>query len=385
MTEKLYEKDSYIREFTARVMVCRPGKDCYEVILDRTAFFPEGGGQNADRGSLTELPVLDVQIRDGELIHEVSAPLPQGSSVTGRLNWEMRFSNMQQHSGEHIFSGLTNRYYGYNNVGFHLGSQMVTMDFDGILAREDIDRLEWETNQVISENQKITAIFPTAEELGGWQYRSKIEIEGQVRLVQIKDYDVCACCAPHVARTGEIGLFKVINFEKYKAGTRVYMLCGFRALADYRVRQTNTEEISVLLSVKPELAAAGVKRLQDENTRLRGELFSLQEELIVNEAAQIPPDTQNIYLFKAPMDAAVMRKLVNLCLEKVSEFAGVFSGDETLGYHFIIGSRTKDARLLVNALKEKFGARGGGSAQMVQGSVAATSAELEGLLEQEAR
>lgn len=412
MTDRLYENDGYVKVFEARVVACLEaseglwtegnsadgmagasstvtevsgagkGRRLFWIVLDRTAFFPEGGGQNADRGWLNDREVLDVQVKDGVVYHKTAFWLEPGQQVTGVIDWELRFSNMQQHSGEHIFSGLVHRYYGYNNVGFHLGSQVVTMDFDGVLDARDIDRVEWAVNGAIAENVPVTVSYPDAEALKNIEYRSKKEIDGQVRLVTVEGYDVCACCAPHVARTGEIGGLKVVDFQKYKGGTRVSMLCGFRMLEDYRMKQSMVGEISRLLSAPAAKVDEAVKRQLDENGRLRQEIYGLREQLMEKDIEGIPEGTGHVWFFKEALDAAMMRKMVNETLRRVSGFCGVFCGNEDQGYKFIIGTRGGDARKLAKELREALGARGGGSAEMIQGFVNVPRQRIEAVLPQ---
>lgn len=391
MTRRLYENDSYITEFTATVLSCtaaeileetNAGGDAayYWVALDQTAFFPEGGGQNPDTGWLDGHPVVDVQIKGDTVWHKTTLMAEPGQIVAGCIDWEKRFSNMQQHSGEHIFSGLVHRHFGYNNVGFHLGSSVVTMDFSGPLTATDIDRIEWEVNDAIIKNVPITVAYPDKEALATMEYRSKIDIEGQVRLVTVEGYDVCACCAPHVARTGEIGGLKVVDFQKYKGGTRVSILCGFRMLRDYRQKQALVTEISRLLSAPVEKVDAAVRRQLDENARLRQVIYEMQEQMILKDIEAIEPGRENVWFFKEEMDAAAMRRTMNRALEKVSGYCGVFCGSDDDGYKYIIGSKSRDARELADVLKSAVGARGGGSAQMIQGFAGVSRDKLEAVL-----
>ena len=233
MTEKLFYQDSHRSTFTAIVQEVRPSGNGYEIILDRTAFFPEGGGQSSDTGSLGGVSVSDVQEIDGKIIHYTDGPLVEGTEVEGCIDWTERFSKMQQHTGEHIVSGLIHKIYGYHNVGFHLGTDSVTLDFNGVVPKEKLHEIEQLANEAVAKNLPVQVLYPTDEELSKISYRSKIEIEGQVRIVVIDGYDVCACCAPHVKQTGEIGLIKLVGMQNYKGGVRISMLCGFRALEDY--------------------------------------------------------------------------------------------------------------------------------------------------------
>ena len=236
MTEKLFYEDSHMITFSAVVQACEKVGDYYEAVLDRTAFFPEGGGQLADTGVLDGVPVLDAQERESLIYHLLEKPLEVGKTVEGKIDWEERFSKMQQHSGEHIVSGIVHALYGYDNVGFHMGADAITIDFNGPLTKEQLQDIEYRANQAVAWNLEVQVHYPTKEELANIKYRSKIEIEGQVRLVTVPGHDACACCAPHVKRTGEIGIIKLIGLQNYKGGVRVSMLCGFRALADYEAK-----------------------------------------------------------------------------------------------------------------------------------------------------
>lgn len=238
MTKKLYDLDAYATEFDATVISCEKAEEngaaVYYVVLDQTLFFPEEGGQSPDKGTLGECNVMDVQIKGDVITHTLDAPLKPGAAVHGILNWSHRFYNMQQHSGEHIFSGIVHKKFGYDNVGFHLSDAIVTMDFNGILTEQDAAEVEYEVNEVIVKNLPVQVTFPSREELAVLDYRSKIEIEGQVRIVTIPGVDVCACCAPHVRQTGEIGMLKVMSVQNHRGGVRISMLCGFRALEAFR-------------------------------------------------------------------------------------------------------------------------------------------------------
>ena len=260
MTTKLYEEDSHLREFSARVLDCRKEGDGWAVILDRTAFFPEGGGQEGDRGELENVRVLDTRIRDGEILHLTDGPLEPGSTAVGRLDWDLRFRRMQDHSGEHIVSGLVYQKYGYNNVGFHLGDGEVTLDFSGELTGPQLEEIELLANRAVTANLPVQTWYPDEEELAATEYRSKLDLTENVRLVRIPGIDTCACCAPHVKRTGEIGLIKILDFMRHRGGVRVHILCGMDALADYGARYRVTREISALLSAKQLETPGAVRR-----------------------------------------------------------------------------------------------------------------------------
>lgn len=285
-TTRLFDQDAYLGEFEATVerSVCEGGM--YRVLLDQTAFFPEGGGQPADEGTLDGIFVTDVQEIDGEIWHTVEAPLEPGKTVVGKLDFEKRFSNMQNHCGEHIVSGIVHRIYGFNNVGFHMGSDVITVDFDGVLTEEQLYDVEQEANE--ARASKCSGYDQLSVKGRAWKpldYRSKKEIEGQVRIVTIEGYDSCACCGTHVAKTGEIRLIKILSAQKYKGGVRVTMLSGEKAYADYCLKHINTLGIARLLSVKPEEAGDAVVRLKQKNIEMKKEIKQLKKELYALQGA----------------------------------------------------------------------------------------------------
>lgn len=379
MTEKLFYKDSYTKEFQARVLSCTECKENYQAVLTRTAFFPEGGGQSADTGFFytedgREIPVTDVQEKDGIVFHYITSPVKEGEEIKGKLDFEERFSKMQQHTGEHIISGLVNRHFGYHNVGFHLGTEEVTMDYDGILTQEELEQIEMEANQAVAENIPVVVLYPSEEELKNITYRSKIEIEGQVRIVQIPGYDSCACCAPHVKETGSIGLVKIVGAIHYKGGMRVSMLCGFRALSDYRMKERNVVKISNLLSAKQEDTAHAVERLGQEVNRQKEKIKNLQQryvELCLEEAGnQTKTDPEkNILLFVEELDAGARRNFVNAAMDMTEGYAGVFVGNDEEGYQYVLGSRSRDIQDAGKKLNARFQGKGGGRPPMIQGSL----------------
>ena len=265
-TEKLFYNNSHQKSFEATVLSCQKKENYYEIVLDQTAFFPEGGGQYADTGYLGDAKVLDVQEQEGQILHRTDQELPVGEKVTGQLDWELRFMKMQQHTGEHIVSGIVHERYGYENVGFHLGNEDCTMDFNGEIPVEDLQEIEFRANQAVWENLKIQILYPSKEEEKEMTYRSKIEITGQVRVVIVPGYDACACCAPHVDFTGEIGLIKLVGMQRYKGGVRVTMLCGGRAMADYALKQKQAKEISAMLCAKENELTDAVAHLQKDLT-----------------------------------------------------------------------------------------------------------------------
>lgn len=382
-TIRLYDADAYQTEFEATVLACekvekKDGRG-YQVWLDQTLFFPEEGGQSPDMGTIDGVEVLDVQIKNEVITHILAAPLTVGATVKGVVDWKHRFYNMQQHSGEHIFSGIVHNRFGYDNVGFHLSDSIVTMDFNGVITPEEITEIEEKVNQAIIENIPVEVSYPSKEELKELDYRSKIEIEGQVRIVTIPGYDVCACCAPHVRRTGEIGSLKVMNVQSYKGGVRVSILCGFRALDAFRQKADIITELMAEFSTSQEAIIDNVKKLKGANQTMKNQLAAAKQELMEYKVSAIPEDSENVILFEADLETPVVRGVVNGLVEKFAGISAVFVGNDENGYQFIVGSKNKDCRQIASALREKLSARGGGSDKMIQGSVAATQLQIEEL------
>lgn len=381
---KLFYEDINITDFTATVLSCEPTTDGkqYRVLLDATAFFPEEGGQSADKGTLNNLCVLDVQIKNDLIYHYLPEPLPVGSTVTGCVDWEQRFDFMQQHSGEHIISGLVHDRFGYNNVGFHLSVNEVTLDFDGELTPEQLSEIELKANEIIYQNLPVEISYPSKEELAALSYRSKIEIEGQVRIVTIPGVDVCACCAPHVDRTGAIGMIKITNCQSHRGGVRLNILCGKRALEDYNKKQDSVTAVSVALSAKQDSIAEAVLRLKEEILRQKERNNLLQAQYLDLCISTLPAPTQseNAILFVDTMDTIAIRNTVNALVERYIGFCGVFSGNEENGYQFIVGSKNKDCKALAQTFREELEAKCGGNTPMIQGSVIAARENIEACL-----
>ena len=395
---EIYYESAYIKEFDAAVISCKERKDGkYDVILDRTAFFPEQGGQSSDIGTIVdengaEHNVNHVSIKNeyradscenleeninefmAVIRHVVDTPLTEGENVHGVIDWAHRFSNMQQHTGEHIFSGIVASEYGYDNVGFHLSDTEVTMDYNGLLTSENIRDIELKVNRAIWENVPVICEFPDKQTLKSLNYRSKKELSGDVRIVTVKGYDVCACCAPHVEHTGEIGILKVTGLQNYKGGVRVNILCGKRALEYIISQQLIVDELSRQFTTSFDNIIPSVKKLTSENADLKGELSATKEKLIEYELKEIPSDKENVILVKdESTDGNSMRKIVNLLSQSHAGFCGVFAGTDEKGYKFVFssGQKKKDLNEVIKVLREDFGAKGGGNAQMIQGSLSA--------------
>lgn len=391
--KKLFYEDAHMTTFSAIVTECLydEKKNVYKIVLDQTAFFPEEGGQVADKGTLTfvdeeknvhTFPLLDAHIKEDIIYHYVEKEIPIGTVVTGEVDWEQRFDFMQQHTGEHIISGLVNRYFGFDNVGFHLGLQEVTLDFNGILSLEQLRKIEQKANEAIWKNLPIEISYPIAEALQSLVYRSKLDITENVRIVTIPGYDVCACCAPHVDTTGQIGIIKITNVQSHRGGVRVNILCGKRALNDYTVKQDNAATISASLSVKQDLISNGVERLKEENFKQKEMINTLQANILNQLATALPAPAESSHavLFVEPMDDIAIRNLINELVPKYSGYVGVFWGNDTDGYRYIVGSSTLDCRDLAATLREKFNAKGGGKAPMIQGTILATKEQIKTII-----
>ncbi|MBQ9152154.1 MAG: hypothetical protein IJX72_07875 [Clostridia bacterium] len=396
-TIRLFDENSHLYTFTATVLSVTPGKapETLDVVLDATAFFPEGGGQYADPGTLAGCPVTDVQEHGGVITHIVSIsclnggshPFAVGATVKGEVDTATRLARMQNHTGEHIISGIVHRLYGYKNVGFHLGDRRdspdVTLDFDGVLTREQLDTIEDEANAIIAACLPVKAYYPVPEELATLAYRAKLDLTEGVRIVQIgSDSDVkdrCACCAPHVDNTGEIGLIKLLDFIHYKGGVRIHMLAGSWALRDYRRRYAAVASMAAAMSVKQEDVTVGFERLQAEIEDKKRTIATLRGKLEEHTIAAITPTEGSLCLFDEGLEALEMRRLLGRAVEKCGRFCGVFTGNDTDGYRYVIGrgDPALDLKKYIKDINAALSARGGGSSEMLQGSCTATRAVIE--------
>jgi len=364
MTIRLYNQDSALLEFTATVMSCEEKKGQYLVTLDRTAFFPEGGGQGADHGVLGGVNVIDCHEHGGEVEHTTDSPLEVGAVVEGHVDAVRRLDMMQQHSGEHIFSGLVCQLFGYDNVGFHIGSEAVTMDFNGPLTEADVRRVEQLANEIVWKNVPVNTLLPNKEELEAMHYRSKKALEGTVRIVNIPGADTCACCGTHVKQTGAVGQIKVMGWQKYKSGVRVSILCGRRALAEESLLLEQAKNASVALSCKTQELAAAVERVIAERDQLRYHNEQLGLRIFDMLAAQEEAHDVRVVLCDALPASAVRKAAGKLCAG--ARFALVLVPRED-GYSFAMSSETEDVRPATKALCQRFGGKGGGPKDMTQG------------------
>lgn len=380
MTEKLYYTDSHIHEFSARVLSCEKAKKGFAVVLDKTAFFPEGGGQPADTGIIGPAAVRDVQEQNGEIFHYTDQALTPGEEYACALDWEQRLCRMQNHSGEHIVSGITHKLYGFDNVGFHMGAECMTIDFSGELSWEQLTEIETLANQAVRDDLPVKTCFPGPEALSQMEYRSKLELTRDVRIVEIPGTDRCACCAPHVKRTGEIGLIKLLSAERHRGGVRIELVCGMDALRECRLMQENVTAVSGLLSAKRARSAAAVERVLAEQASLKERVAELSMALARLKAERFGYTEGNICVFDKVLDEVALRELVNLLMEKCGGMAGAFSGSDETGYMYIIGSKNIDLRSHSREINAAINGKGGGTAEMIRGRASTTAENIQKIM-----
>ena len=379
-TRKLYYEDVYQKEFTAEVLECRETAQGYEIVLNQTAFYPEGGGQPCDLGTINGISVVDVQEKRSEIVHYTEKPLETGSKVTGKIDWARRFDLMQQHSGEHMVSGVIHAKYGYDNVGFHMGSDVITVDLNGMLDEAQLAEIEREVNEKVWEDKEVVITYPTEEELKTLDYRSKKELTGKVRIVDFPGADVCACCGTHVTHTGEIGMVKLLSVVKFRDGIRMEMICGKRVLNYLNMVNEQNHQISMKLSAKMDRTADAVQRLQDENFRLKGQVARMEEDMFQAEAKKWE-GAGSVLIFKEGLEADSVRKLADAVMNTCQGCCAVFSRNEDGSYKYAMGEIDGDLRQYTKELNAALNGRGGGKPFFVQGSVQATEKEIRGFFE----
>ena len=388
-THKYYEADAYRREADAVILAAEPdGRGGGKLALDGTVFYPEGGGQPADHGTLTlpdgaQLTVTDVHEQGGVIWHRVDA-LPDtaapGTAVTGRIDWAWRFDKMQQHTGEHILSGILHQMFGAENVGFHIGSDAVRMDTSVPISAEGLREAELAANRIVWQNVPVLITYPTREELARMTYRSKKEIEGQVRIVTIPGADVCACCGTHTAATGAVGQIKILAAENYKGGVRLSIVCGERALLAAQAMRQRQADIGALLSAKPSETAHAVHRVYDEYTALKFAHFGLCSELFDALAAQVAPGADAIRIVPG-LDPDGLHRLAARLSEATTGLCAALTANEK-GTGYCLAQAGGDVRALTKALNTALNGRGGGKPGICQGSCAAAPEQVETFLKE---
>lgn len=378
MTEKLYYLDAYVREFTAEILSVTAIDDGYDIILDRTAFFPEEGGQSSDTGFISSANVIKVYEKDG-VVHHITDSAPEETAVGCVVNFDDRFEKMQCHTAEHILCGIIHRLFGLNNVGFHLGDDEVAFDVDGVLSFSQLEEVEALANEAVFSNLKVDSFFPTTEELGYIEYRAKLDISEGVRLVKIGDVDTCACCAPHVSYTGEIGMIKILDFMKHRGGTRIWMVAGRRALSDYRARYSNIKAISGMLSA-PQLQTASalkeyIKECEVAKTELKLKRLRIAE-IYANQVAKT--DSSKVFVFE---DFSIPELIAfsNIANKKIGGLTVALAGRDG-DYKYVISSTKVNLTSIVKDINSALCGRGGGRPEMIQGSFSATLDEIKSYL-----
>ena len=378
LTKELYYDDAYLNEFQATVLSCEEDKKGYALTLDATAFYPEGGGQPYDTGTLNEAKVLEVHRRDDRIIHTVDTYLKPGTIVNGKVDFERRFDLMQQHSGEHVFSGLVHKHFGYDNIGFHLGEKEVVLDFSGPLDHKDLSMIEAECNRMIQKNIPVEVTYPNDEELSVLDYRSKKELSGRIRIVSIRDCDVCACCGTHVRKIGEVGYCKVLSLTTKKGNARVSVLFGKRA-TDYMARiYDEVTAISALISKNPLEILEGVRHLQDEVLQKGLKLNALYTKHF-EERFEKESETSLFITIEEGCTMDLLRHFCDRMSAKAKIAAGLLKKSEE-DYQYVIISKSEDLRAAAKSLSETFAGKGGGSKEMIQGSLHGSAEQIVSFL-----
>lgn len=373
----LYYDDSHMKDFEATVLSCEPSEKGFRVILDQTAFFPEGGGQKADLGFIGSVPVVDVQNENGEVVHYAQSELETGRNYPCRIDWDLRFERMQNHSGEHIISGIVHNRYGYDNVGFHMSEDVITIDFNGILEWDQLLDIEREANEIAWKNIPIQAWFPSEEELASLDFRSKKELEEAVRLVRIGDVDLCACCAPHVSLTGEIGQIKILSVMKHRGGVRIEMIAGKTAFRKFQNDYEQVKAVSQMLSAKHDEITASVSRVSEETESLKQTIYELRMSVLQSRIDSYKAiQSGNICEFNTVLADSMCRDLINVLVNQTDGIVGVFTGDDSSGYRYILGSKGINLRDVIKEINEALSGKGGGSPTMVQGTMTCTKDQI---------
>ena len=372
MAEKLFYEDPFLVEFTARVLSCEPDKEGFAVTLDRTAFYPVGGGQSADHGVLGGAAVTDVREKNGQVVHHCDRALPVGETVAGAIDFARRFDLMQQHSGEHIVSGILCGRHSCDNVGFHIGHDLVTIDFNTQLTMEEVREIEVLANRYVWEDHPVETSWPAPEVLEALPYRSKKALTGAVRIVTFPGADCCACCGTHVRRSGQVGIIKLLSCQKFREGVRIEMVAGGRALSYCTQVLDQNTRVSQLLSAKPLETAAAVERLQKELHALRGRVAALEEEDFARKAEHFA-GRGDVLLLEGDMASESVRRLCAAVMDTCGGRCAVFAGSDGQGYKYAIGQTGGDLRSLVKELNTALDGRGGGKPHFAQGSLQASA------------
>ena len=383
--EELFYQDPYCKEFDARVLSCTASKDGFDVLLDDTAFYPEGGGQPSDVGTLNDAHVLHVNRTSEGVIHHVDHALEVNSTVLGIIDWDVRFDHMQQHSGEHIMSGLIHQKFGYENVGFHMGDDVTLIDFDGMMTWDQVKEAELQANEIIWKNELIEAAFPTAEELKNIPYRSKKELSGDVRIVTIPNADVCACCGTHVNRTGEVGIIKALSSVKHHNGTRIELVCGKRAYLDDVQKTDANIRIMNLLSCRRYETEAAVERLQNSSLAKDRTINAMAAQALKTKADTYPTGGSLIIDEETGIEIYALRSFCTQLIkdDKAKTVAVLITdGSAADQLNYLIMSNVRNLKDDAKILNEKLSGRGGGRPDAIQGTFHASLSQIKETLEE---
>ena len=375
-TKKLYYVNPHLSRFTARVLSCEENGKGFEVILDETAFYPEGGGQAADTGTLEGVRVLDARERDNSIIHLCDGPLTAGQTVEGVINYDLRFDRMQQHTGEHIVSGLINSRWGFHNTGFHMGTESTTIDFDGVIPAEELPILEARANEAVWQNLAVNCWTPSPEELPQVPYRTKRALPWPVRIVEVPGFDSCACCGTHVTHTGEIGIIKLLSAVPFRGGTRIEMACGKRALAILNNAYDQNRQVSQAFSARLRETGEAARKMNELLAAQKYRITGLEKQIFAGIAAGYA-GVGNVLHFEDGLDNVAVRELADVIAENCGGTAAVFSGSNETGFAFCLVTRQGDLRQFGKAMTKTLNGRGGGKPNCQQGRVEAGREEIE--------
>jgi len=376
-TKKLFYVNCHLSRFSGRVLSCTQTEKGFEVVLDETAFYPEGGGQAADTGTLGSVRVLDTRERGDEILHLCDGPLTVGETVEGVIDYAARFDRMQQHSGEHIVSGLIHSRYGYHNTGFHMGAAgTTTIDFDGVIPPEELPVIEALANEAVWKNLEVKCHVPEETELAAIPYRTKRALPWPVRIVEFPGYDICACCGTHVARTGEIGVIKLFSATAFRGGTRMEMACGKRALEMLNTAYEQNRQVSQAFSAKIQETGEAARKMNELLSAQKYRIAGLEKQIFGAIAAEFA-GKGDVLRFEEGLDSNGVRELADAIADRCGGITAVFSGSDERGYGFCLVARSGDLRQLGKEMTKALQGRGGGKPNCQQGRVGAKKAEIE--------
>ena len=379
MTEKLFDNSSLL-EFEATVTSVREEDGDYWITLDKSAFAPDGGGQLSDIGTIGDVNVLDVAPDGGDVYHICDGRLEVGEKVVCKIDRARRVRHLQNHTGEHIVSGIIFKEYGFNNVGFHLGSEETTMDVDGEISKEMLRKIERLANEAVAKNLEVKILYPTRTELENMFYRAKLDLKENVRVVVIEGLDACACCAPHVMRTGEIGMIKLLYCQKYKGGTRIFLKCGFDALDEFNAQFDRATAISNMISEPRENIDAGVKKMLDDIGNYKHTVYELKKKILSMKIESAEPKDGKLVFIDEDMDMGEFRSFVVSKLDLCEKFCAAFSGSDEAGYTYVVGYKGEDFCDFIKTKISSLGeGGGGGKPPFVQGKVKCKKIDIDTL------